>query len=74
MIVVFYLTLDFFILLGDQIGKDGDVERLSIEVSELHKSKRQLLELVEQKDMEISERNATIKTYLDKIVSPYFDS
>ncbi|OVA15206.1 Tetratricopeptide [Macleaya cordata] len=51
------------------IGRDGDVERLSIEVSELHKSNRQLLELVEQKDLEISEKNATMKTYLDKIVN-----
>jgi hypothetical protein len=38
-------------------------------VSELHKSKRQLIELVEQKDLEISEKNATMKSYLDKIVS-----
>ncbi|KAF8412623.1 hypothetical protein HHK36_000592 [Tetracentron sinense] len=51
------------------IGKDGDIERLSIEASELHKSKRQLLELLEQKDSEISEKNATIKSYLDKIVN-----
>jgi nucleoprotein TPR len=40
-----------------------------MEVSELHKSKRQLIELVEQKDLEISEKNATLKSYLDKIVS-----
>ena len=39
------------------------------EVGELHKSKRQLIELNEQKDLEISEKNATIKSYLDKIVS-----
>ena len=38
------------------------------EASELHRSKRQLLELVEQRDLEINERNATIKSYLDKIV------
>ncbi|CAK7326022.1 unnamed protein product [Dovyalis caffra] len=50
------------------IGKDGEIERLMTEVSELHKSKRQLLELVEQKDLEISEKNATINSYLDKIV------
>ena len=42
---------------------------MSIEDSELHKSKRQLLELLEHKDLEISEKNATIKSYLDKIVS-----
>ena len=35
----------------------------------MHKSKRQLIELVEQKDLEIGEKNATIKSYLDKIVS-----
>ncbi|GKV46204.1 hypothetical protein SLEP1_g53206 [Rubroshorea leprosula] len=51
------------------IGKDGEIERLKTEASELHKSKRQLLEMVEQKDSEISEKNATIKSYLDKIVN-----
>uniref|UniRef100_A0A2N9IPR7 Uncharacterized protein n=1 Tax=Fagus sylvatica TaxID=28930 RepID=A0A2N9IPR7_FAGSY len=51
------------------IGKDGEIERLTMEVSELHKSKRQLIELVEQKDLEISEKNATLKSYLDKIVN-----
>ena len=35
----------------------------------MHKSKRQLIELVEQKDLEISEKNATFHGYLDKIVS-----
>ncbi|XP_015078982.1 nuclear-pore anchor isoform X1 [Solanum pennellii] len=50
------------------IGKDGDVDRLSTEASELRKTKRQLMELVEQKDLEISEKNSTIKSYLDKIV------
>ncbi|KAL5732068.1 hypothetical protein ACHQM5_004726 [Ranunculus cassubicifolius] len=51
------------------IGKDGEIERLSMEVSELHKSQRQLLGLVEQKDLEINEKNATVKSYLDKIVN-----
>ncbi|KAJ6987460.1 nuclear-pore anchor [Populus alba x Populus x berolinensis] len=51
------------------IGKDGEIERLTMEVSELHKSKRQLIELVEQKDLEISEKNATFNGYLDKIVN-----
>ena len=40
-----------------------------MEMSELHKSKRQLMELLEQKDAEISEKNSNIKSYLDKIVS-----
>lgn len=51
------------------IGKDGDVDRLSTEASELRKSKRQLMELLEQKELEISEKNSTIKSYLDKIVN-----
>ncbi|KAA8523384.1 hypothetical protein F0562_009807 [Nyssa sinensis] len=51
------------------IGKDGELERLSTEASEVHKSKRQLIELLEQKDLEISEKNTTIKSYLDKIVN-----
>nr|BAO49711.1 nuclear pore complex protein TPRa [Nicotiana benthamiana] len=50
------------------IGKDGYVDRLSTEASELRKTKRQLMELVEQKDLEISEKNSTIKSYLDKIL------
>ncbi|KAJ4836929.1 hypothetical protein Tsubulata_022036 [Turnera subulata] len=52
-----------------EVQKDGEKERLTTEVAELHKSKRQLLELVEQKDSEISEKNATINSYLDKIVN-----
>ncbi|XP_042060222.1 nuclear-pore anchor-like [Salvia splendens] len=51
------------------IEKDGEVERLMREASELHRSKRQLMELVEQRDLEINEKNATIKSYLDKIVN-----
>ncbi|PON44121.1 Nucleoprotein TPR/MLP [Parasponia andersonii] len=51
------------------IEKDGEIERFKTEVSELHKSKRQLIELLEQKDLEISEKNTTIKSYLDKIVN-----
>ncbi|KAK1257262.1 Nuclear-pore anchor [Acorus gramineus] len=50
------------------IEKDGEIERLSVEVSELHKSKRQLLELVELKDAEIGDKNGLIKDYVDKIV------
>ncbi|XWS16718.1 hypothetical protein CRYUN_Cryun33cG0001800 [Craigia yunnanensis] len=51
------------------IGKDGEIERLTTEVSELHKSKRQLLEMIEQKDLEIADKNDAIKIYLDKIVN-----
>ncbi|KAF9619703.1 hypothetical protein IFM89_008380 [Coptis chinensis] len=57
-----------------QISKDGEVERLSTEVTELHKSKRRFFRTVERKDSEISEKNATIKTYLDKIVNVTDDS
>ncbi|KAL9234131.1 hypothetical protein vseg_009035 [Gypsophila vaccaria] len=49
------------------IEKDGEIERLKTEVSELQKSKRQLLEFVGAKDTEISEKNSTIKSYLDKM-------
>ncbi|KAJ6817739.1 nuclear-pore anchor [Iris pallida] len=51
------------------IGKDGEIERLKLESAELQKSKRHLLELIENKDAEIRERNATIQSYLDKIVN-----
>lgn len=49
------------------IEKDGEIERLSMEVKELKNSKRQVVELVGLKDAEISEKNATIKSYIDKI-------
>lgn len=52
-----------------QIEKDAEIERLVTEISEMRKSKRQLIELVECKDLELSEKNANIKSYLDKIVS-----
>ncbi|XP_028799696.1 nuclear-pore anchor isoform X2 [Neltuma alba] len=50
------------------IEKDREIERLRTEVSELHKSKRQLIELNGQKDLQLSEKNAAITSYLDKIV------
>ncbi|XP_056846253.1 nuclear-pore anchor-like isoform X2 [Raphanus sativus] len=50
------------------IEKDGELERVTTEMSELHKSKRQLMELLEQRDSEISEKNSNIKSYLEKIV------
>ncbi|GAB2250736.1 hypothetical protein Droror1_Dr00016986 [Drosera rotundifolia] len=53
----------------EAVEKDGENERIRAEVSQLHASRRQLMELVEQKDAEISEKNATIKSYLDKIVN-----
>ncbi|PKU66180.1 Nuclear-pore anchor [Dendrobium catenatum] len=45
------------------IGKDGEIEKLSLEVAELHVSKRQLLELVNQKDAEIRERNSYVSDF-----------
>nr|XP_043614030.1 nuclear-pore anchor [Erigeron canadensis] len=51
------------------IGKDGEIERLSLEASDLRKSKSQLLQLIEHKNLEINEKNSSIKGYLDKIVS-----
>jgi nucleoprotein TPR len=42
---------------------------LKVEISELHKSKCQSLELIEQRDIEIKEKDATIQSYYDKIVS-----
>jgi nucleoprotein TPR len=40
-----------------------------VEISELHKSKCQSLELIEQRDIEIKEKDGTIQSYYDKIVS-----
>ncbi|KAM5586916.1 nuclear-pore anchor [Rosa sericea] len=50
------------------INKDSEIEMLKTEVSELHKSKRQLMEIVEHKDEDISAKNCTIQSYLEKIV------
>ncbi|TVU28462.1 hypothetical protein EJB05_19979 [Eragrostis curvula] len=51
------------------IAKDGEVERLKVEISELHKSKFQSLELIEQRDVEIKEKDGIIQSYYDKIVN-----
>ena len=45
------------------------MERLKVEISELHKSKCQSLELIEQRDAEIKEKDGIIQSYYDKIVS-----
>ncbi|EMS63301.1 Nuclear-pore anchor [Triticum urartu] len=52
-----------------QIAKDGEVERLKVEISELHKSKCQSLELIEQRDAEIREKDGVIQSYHDKMVN-----
>ncbi|KAJ1280991.1 hypothetical protein BS78_04G274600 [Paspalum vaginatum] len=51
------------------IAKDGEVERLKVEISELHKSKCQSLELIELRDAEIKEKDGIIRSYYDKIVN-----
>ncbi|KAJ4756884.1 Nuclear-pore anchor [Rhynchospora pubera] len=50
------------------IAKDGDIERLTLELADLQRSKRHSLDLLQQKDAEITEKNTTIQAYLDKIV------
>ncbi|WJX72718.1 hypothetical protein P8452_56564 [Trifolium repens] len=50
------------------VEKDREIEKLKTEVSELHKSKRQLIGANELKDLGISEKNPTIRNYLYKIV------
>ena len=49
--------------------RDTDRERSSCELNEMRKARRELLELVEQKNTELNEKNTYIKMYLDKIVS-----
>lgn len=46
------------------------MEKLSFELAELRKAKRELLDVVDHKNGELDEKNASIKAYLDKIVSP----
>ncbi|KAL6912153.1 hypothetical protein ACP4OV_000958 [Aristida adscensionis] len=51
------------------IAKDGEIERLKVEISELHKSKSQSLELIEHREAEIKEKDGIIQSYYDKIVN-----
>ncbi|CAM6117186.1 unnamed protein product [Calypogeia fissa] len=53
----------------DAIRHHSELERLSFELGEVRKSKRDLLEIVDQKNAELDEKNASIKSFLDKIVS-----
>ena len=46
-----------------QIAKDGEVERLKVEISELHKSKCQSLELIEQRDTKTREKDGVVQSY-----------
>ncbi len=54
--------------LFQQMKHHSTTERLSFELGELSKSKRELLEVVEHKNAELDEKNATIKSYLTKVV------
>ncbi|KAJ7568538.1 hypothetical protein O6H91_01G036800 [Diphasiastrum complanatum] len=49
--------------------QDNNVEHLSFELKGVQKAKRELLELVEQKSLELDEKNGSIKAYLEKVVS-----
>lgn len=51
-----------------QMKRDTDRERSLCELNEMRKARRELLELVEQKNTELNEKNTYIKMYLDKIV------
>ncbi|CAK9226319.1 unnamed protein product [Sphagnum troendelagicum] len=52
----------------EAIKHHSTTERLSFELGELSKSKRELLEVVEHKNTELDEKNASIKSYLTKVV------
>ncbi|KAL2641779.1 hypothetical protein R1flu_009366 [Riccia fluitans] len=53
----------------DAIKHESDLERLAFELSEARKSRRELLDVVEQKNIELDEKRSSIKAYLEKIVS-----
>uniref|UniRef100_A0A7I4FVD3 Nucleoprotein TPR/MLP1 domain-containing protein n=1 Tax=Physcomitrium patens TaxID=3218 RepID=A0A7I4FVD3_PHYPA len=52
----------------EAIKHNSTTERLSCEVGELSKIKRELLEVIEHKRLELEEKNSSIKTYLNKVV------
>ncbi|CAI5504033.1 unnamed protein product, partial [Closterium sp. Naga37s-1] len=51
------------------IQGDGERERLKAELAEAQTSRRDLVDVIERKNLEIDEKNASLKSYLDKIVS-----
>lgn len=53
---------------GAQVSAEGEAERLRLELSEQQAGGRSLRSLLEQKNQELQEKDATIKAYLDKIV------
>lgn len=66
----FFLGVSHIALL-QQIKHHSTTERLSFELGELSKSKRELLEVVEHKNTELDEKNALIKSYLTKVVGVF---
>ncbi|GBG81737.1 hypothetical protein CBR_g33916 [Chara braunii] len=53
----------------EAVRRDGEAERHQVEIAELHRGKRELLELTEHKNAELDEKNSSIKAYLEKIVA-----
>ncbi|CAI5986804.1 unnamed protein product [Closterium sp. NIES-65] len=51
------------------IQGDGERERLKAELAEAQTGRRDLVDVIERKNLEIDEKNASLKSYLDKIVS-----
>lgn len=49
------------VLLMAQIAKDGQVEHLKVEISELHKCES--LELIEQRDTKTREKDGVVQSY-----------
>lgn len=64
-----YLSYTILYVFWKQIKHNSTTERLSCEVGELSKIKRELLEVIEHKRLELEEKNSSIKTYLNKVVS-----
>ncbi|KAL3677732.1 hypothetical protein R1sor_020688 [Riccia sorocarpa] len=53
----------------DAIKHESDLERISFELNEAKKSRRDLLDIVEQKNTELEEKRSAINAYLEKIVT-----
>eukprot|EP00850_Spirogloea_muscicola_P009225 SM000051S17585 [mRNA] locus=s51:507828:525769:- [translate_table: standard] len=53
----------------EAMKKDGELQRAGVQLNELRRARKELLDLNGQKDQELEERNASIKSYLDKIVA-----
>ncbi|GJP70929.1 hypothetical protein CLOP_g1822, partial [Closterium sp. NIES-67] len=53
----------------EAIQGDGERERLKAELAEAQTSRRDIVDVIERKNLEIDEKNASLKSYLDKIVA-----